>query len=200
MLVFIGIASGGTVQTETVANLFPALKTLADNNIEYAIAFQNGGYKPFNVNYLIKTAQEAGASHYMSIDCDMVFPHSGILRLLDSDKDIIGANYNQRYTPQYNERLATIKLSDDKGGFINVNADDVPRTMFKCAALGLGFTLIKMSVFDKLDKPYFNTYESPETGEFHTEDIEFCIKATKAGFDIWCNPTISMGHIGHAVA
>jgi hypothetical protein len=55
--------------------------------------------------------------------------------------------------------------------------------------------LIKIEVFDKLKKPYFVAYED-ENGDHHTEDIEFCINAKKAGFDIWCSPTTPVGHLG----
>ncbi len=194
--VAIGICSGGTVCAETVTSLIGALDTLHDKNVGVMVSMQVGGYKPYNVNKLIASAQEHGATHFMSIDTDMIFPTSGIIRLLDHDKDIVGAAYNARGNPTAGNPMQTvIKMADAKGNPINASADAMPKHLFKCSGLGLGFTLIKMSVFDKLEKPYFRDFESPE-GEHHTEDIEFCNKAMKAGFDIWCSPTIKIGHIG----
>ena len=67
--------------------------------------------------------------------------------------------------------------------------------LFKASGTGTGFMLIKTKVFDKLKKPYFVAWED-EDGNHHTEDIEFCINARKAGFDVWISPTIKIGHIG----
>lgn len=195
--ILIAICCGGTVHAETVTSLIAAMNTLSDKGVGVAVSIQIGGYKPHNCNKLVKEAQEHGATHIMFIDADMTFPSSGIIRLLDHDKDIVGANYNQRGNPQAgNPHTSTIKLADAEGNLIE--SKSMPPQLFKCWSLGLGFTLMKMSIFDKLEKPYFRDYESPE-GEHHTEDVEFFTKCQKAGLEVWCNPTIQMGHIGKYV-
>lgn len=195
--ILIGICSGGTIHAETVTSLIGALETLGDKGVGVSVSCQIGGYKPHNMNRLVQEAQDHNLTHLMSIDCDMIFPSSGVLRLLDADKDIIGANYNQRATAQSGEGLiSTVKMADNKGKLMSMN--ELPGQLFKCWSLGLGFTLMKMSIFDKLEKPYFRDYED-DKGDFHTEDVEFFTKCQKAGFEVWCNPTIKMGHIGKSV-
>jgi GT2 family glycosyltransferase len=49
-----------------------------------------------------------------------------------------------------------------------------------------------MEVFEKLEKPYFTLDESRPA----MEDVVICEKAREAGYDIWCDPTIKIGHIG----
>lgn len=192
--VLIGICCGGTIHAETVTSLIAAMNTLADKNVGVAVSVQVGGYKPYNCNRLVKEAQDGGFTHMMFIDADMVFPSSGIMRLLDNDKDIVGANYNQRGNPSAGDpKTSVVKMADDTGRLIAT--DHVPGQLFKCAGLGLGFTLMKMSVFEILNKPYFRDFEAAD-GDHHTEDIEFCEKARAAGLEVWCNPTIKMGHIG----
>lgn len=195
--ILIAICCGGTIHAETVTSLIAAMNTLSDKGVGANVAIQVGGYKDHNCNRLVKQAQENGMTHIMFIDADMIFPSSGIIRLLDHDKDIVGANYNQRGNPQVgDEKISTIKLADDKGNLIAKS--EVPGQLFKCWSLGLGFTLIKMSVFDKLTKPYFQDTESAE-GEHRTEDVEFFTKCHGAGLEVWCSPTIQMGHIGKYV-
>lgn len=192
--VLIAIACGGTIHAETVTSLIAAMNTLSDKGVGVAVSVQIGGYKPYNCNKLVKEAQDNGMTHIMFIDADMIFPSSGILRLIDADKDIVGAAYNQRGNPQSGDQnISTVKLADEDGNLIASN--EIPPQLFKCWSLGLGFVLVKMPVFEKLMKPYFRDSESPQ-GEHHTEDVEFFGKCQAAGFDVWCNPTIKMGHIG----
>lgn len=192
----VAICCGGTVHAETVTSLISALDTLRNKGVEAVVSIRIGGYKPLNCNALVRGAQEKGMTHIMFIDADMIFPSSGILRLLDSDKDIIGAAYNARGNPSSGDpKMSVVKLMDEKEDFISAPASSIPTELFKCGGLGLGFTLIKMPVFDKLEAPYFRDAETVD-GEHNTEDIVFCRAARAAGFDVWCNPTIEMGHIG----
>jgi GT2 family glycosyltransferase len=60
-----------------------------------------------------------------------------------------------------------------------------------------GCLLIKMSVFDKLSKPYFR-FDTDASGAIVGEDYVFCDRAREAGFRIWCDAALSreIGHIG----
>lgn len=192
----IGMATGGTIRAETVPCLVSAIEVLKGNGVGVALDLEIGGYVARNRNLLVKTAQEKHMDYIMFIDNDMLFPASGIQRLLDSDKDIVAANYNARGIPD-KPVISTLKMVDYR---IEENKNkvmpvDIPAQLFKCWALGTGFMLIKMSVFDKLPQPYFVEYEDEE-GEHHTEDVEFCTRAHDAGFDVWCLPSIKMKHIG----
>ena len=115
----------------------------------------------------------------MFIDTDMLYENDGIERLLKQNKDIIGGMYNFRRLPIKNI------VRDFKG----------QTETFKVSFLPTGFMLVKMSVFDKLEKPYF-FYDYDDEHHLDGEDAYFCRKAVKAGIDIWCDPTIKLKHIG----
>jgi GT2 family glycosyltransferase len=194
--ILIGICTGGTIRAETVAALVAAMDTLRDKGVTVNLSVQVGNFVDYNRNRIVTAALEHGCSHIMFVDSDMVFPSSGIIRLLDHDKDIVGANYNMRGNPSTGDMgMCTTKMADADGNLIAVNAEDIPTQLFKCHALGTGFMLIKSSVFAKLKKPYFQVYEDPD-GTSHTEDINFCAHAGEAGFGVWCSPSIKMQHIG----
>lgn len=188
MLLSIILCSGGTINSNTVSCL---LDTMTQTNFDKYVQLFTGGYKPFSLNMAVEQAQKHGATHLMSIDCDQIFPPDGITRLLSMDKDIVGANYNERRFPL----TSTLKMADESGNLI---VSEVTQTEpFKCVGLGLGFLLIKMSVFDKLKKPYFDIlFRGEDNQDFVTEDIYFCEKALKAGLEIWCHPGIKIGHEG----
>lgn len=192
----IGIICGGTVRAELLPCLVGAMEVLKGHGVGVNLACQVGGYAAQNRNELTKLAQSHKCDYLMFIDNDMIFPNSGIQRLLDADKDIIGVHYNARPKPGATQLVSTVKTDDpwNEANFGKV-VNGLPAQMFKCFSVGTGFTLIKMGVFDKIDYPWFESGETKEWGPF-TEDVDFCRKANAAGIEVWCNPTIEMKHIG----
>lgn len=191
--VYIGMATGGTIRSETATSLIAAMDVLKNNRVDVGLSLEVGGYVALNRNNLVRQAKEWGATHLMFIDNDQTFKPSALQRLLDHDKDIVGAPYNARQV-EGQPLISTVKLTDDyTSGKYDFNAQ-MPPQLFKCYGLGTGMMLIKMSTFEALKEPYFEEYED-EHGH-HTEDIEFCRRAIKKGFDVWCSPTIPVGHIG----
>lgn len=194
-MILIGICTGGTIQSLTVMSLMDLLTSYPEPN---ALSIQIGGYKPHGMNNLVRDAQQINATHLLNIDSDMTFPPDSIQRLLAHDKDIVGVNYRQRgnHTDQ-DFAVSTVKFPGKGSEYRRVNPEDFPKELFECAAVGLGLTLINMKVFDKLPFPWFRTTEDKNLHS--TEDIVFCKDAREAGFEVWCDPTIRMGHVGSYV-
>ena len=59
----------------------------------------------------------------------------------------------------------------------------------KVDVAGGGCLLVKMRIFDKIKPPYF----SPEYK--WSTDIQLCRQATEAGFEVWADTSIELGHI-----
>ena len=65
---------------------------------------------------------------------------------------------------------------------------------------GFGWTLIKKGVFehDEMKYPWFapkmQVFESGEVQDMCGEDVSFCLDAKEAGFEIWCDPRVRVGH------
>lgn len=187
-LISIGISTYGEIKIETMLCLLHAIEKLGD--VKLHLNFRKGLYIHDNRNYIVEEAIKAGATHLMFIDTDVTFEPEGIVKLLKDDKDIVGGMYNMKSLPL----TTTVKFTNDKGEFVKADANSIPKTLFKCHAVATGFMLIKLSCLNKLKKPYFDfgNYK----GELMGEDIYFCDKAVKAGIEVWCNPTIRIGHIG----
>lgn len=194
--ILIAICTGGTMRSETVTSLIGAMEVLKGHGVGVGLRIEIGGYVSMNRNRLVRHALENNFTHIMFIDNDMVFQPSAIQRLLDADKDIVGANYNARGVPG-KPVVMTIKLTDPalepQPG--QVKTVEISAQLFTTFSLGTGFLLIKTDVFKKMDSPWFVDGED-KNGECFTEDVEFCRKAHLAGYDVWCSPTIKMGHIG----
>ncbi len=65
---------------------------------------------------------------------------------------------------------------------------------------GFGWVLIKKGVFEdeKMTYPWFapkmQVFESGAVQDMCGEDVSFCLDAMDAGFEIWCDPRIRVGH------
>lgn len=199
-MITIGIPCGGSIKADTVISL---LTTLQAPPTEKALYIATGNYVHENRTTIVKRALLNKATHVMFIDADMTFPPNGIDRLMKDDKDIVGANYNVRGNPSLgNTPASTVKFVDENKRFIAKPGSEIPRELFKCYAVGTGFMLIKMSVFEKLSEPwfFFRDYIKDDGGrEMMTEDVYFCEKANEAGFEVWCDPQIPMGHQGEYI-
>src|SRR3990167_834852 len=181
----LGLPTTGTVKTKT---LFSIVRMLKQSSFSYDIITKDGSMLHWNREHIVKQAIERECSHVLFIDSDMFFEGDAAERLLARDKDIIGVPYNMKELPA----KTTLKIHDENGNIIQEEYDG----LMKCAAVGTGFMLIKISVFEKLSEPWF-FFESNDKGEVvKGEDVLFCMKARKAGFDIFCDMTISIKHIG----
>lgn len=138
-------------------------------------------------NNLAKRAlEDFGADYMLWIDSDMTFPGDLAQRLHAHGKDICGATYCRR-VPPYNLLGKQVREDEDVGLVEMVN-------------LPGGCVMVKASVYQKLVWPwYYETY-NVKHGEqvIGSEDYNFCGKATKAGYRIWCDLDLTreIGHIG----
>ena len=74
------------------------------------------------------------------------------------------------------------------------------RKPFTVDYIGFGWCMIKKGVFEhgEMKYPWFapkmQEFESGEVQDMCGEDVSFCLDAIAAGFDIWVDPRIRVGH------
>lgn len=194
MKISIGIPTRGDICIETMLCLLQALPyTNQELGCEFVFNFHKGTYLHELRNNIVKDARENNADYLMFIDTDLTFDHDGIVKLVKSDKDIIGGMYNMKSLPL----VTTIKIADENGKRLDIKQFEVPKDVFKCHAIPTGFMLIKMSSIKDMEFPF--GFDRDEEKQLVGEDIKFCIDAQALGLDIWCDPTIKIGHIGQYV-
>ncbi len=142
----------------------------------------------FARNDLVETAIKQKADYLAFIDADQVFNADYVSRLIAHDKDIIGCPIVKRGVPY------TINISMKQPNGIYAACSHFPEDkLFEVDGIGMGFVVIKTKVFEKIEKPWFDF--SQKLGE----DLYFCGKAKEAGFKIWAEPRLEVGHVGSAV-
>lgn len=181
----VGIPSYDHIKTETVISL---LQLQAISDLPLTFFLNQSLYIDYSRNQLVEVALQNGSSHLMFIDSDIQFQPDGVARLLAHDKDIVGGYYNTRRGNN------PIRVKGPEGFAV---PDPLPASMFQCIVLPTGFMLIKLECLQKLQRPYFSviTHEKGTVGE----DVNFCRKAHDAGIEIYCDPTIQLGHVGKQI-
>jgi len=148
-----------------------------------------------NRNYLSVQALNNNSDFLFMMDDDMICPPDTIEKLVADDKDIIGIAYHPR-----SETGQIVKFLDETHVVkLEHNEDPKYKKVFECMATGTGIILIKAEVLKATPRPWF-AFEYFPTGQCSLgEDWYFCREAKKAGFKVWCNPLIDIGHIGEKI-
>lgn len=133
------------------------------------------------VNYMIPRP-----THILFMDSDVLPRPRTMSALLAHDKDIVSGA-----VPIHQKGSFGWNVSKEEG-FVPLK--ELPNNLFKVQSCGFGVVLVKMTVFDKLEWPYWRSLYKPGLRTLG-EDIYFCQKAIEAGFDIWCDPKVKCSHI-----
>jgi len=148
---------------------------------------------------------KSDCDHLLFIDADMTFNPEDVLRLLawNQNKGIVAGAYEAR-----KEGKIYILTLDSKNN--DVVMDNMG--LVKAKRVATGFMMIQRQVFTKLAKlhpewlhkdnadpketlyAFFDFLCTPEG--YVGEDFLFCQRATDAGFEVWIDPTIKLGHMG----
>ena len=182
---------------DSVPTQFRQALAMLQKEGEVALTMQVGSLVYNARNNLAKTAAEMGVDYVFWLDSDMVFAPNTLSRMTktleDNDLDFLTGVYFRR-VPPFSPVLYS-KMSDDGMDYAEVT--DLPTEgLFEVAACGFGCVLMKTDVI-------IDTYA--KTGEMFTpiggtgEDISFCIRARQCGYKIMADPSIVLGHVGHAV-
>ena len=136
------------------------------------------------------------------IDSDIIFNSEKFFQLVLMDKDIAAGWYATE--DGHTTSVAHWLEEDDfrnNGGVMNhetVESISKRRKPFTVDYTGFGWVLIKKGVFENLEYPWFapkmQVFESGAVQDMCGEDVSFCLDAIDAGYKIWCDPRIRVGH------
>lgn len=192
--VCIGISTNRGVKAQTTGSMIRMAHQFPYDL--HVVMATDGVSAPENRTYIVREAMKAKYSHILFSDDDMVFNPDTLGRLLAHNKPIVGTAPNMRCFPP----KTTVRFMDEAGELLpehHVEPDfKMPTELFKCYAVGTGLLLVEMEVFKTIDFPWFQ-FEFTEAGFVKTgEDVFFCKQAKKKGYDVWCDPTITVLHCG----
>lgn len=138
------------------------------------------------------------------IDSDIVFNLESFYKLVWMQKDIASGWYCTE-DGRTTSVAHWLEEGDFKtnGGVMNhemVDGIQKRKKPFTVDYIGFGWCLLKKGVFEhpEMKYPWFapkmQVFDSGEVQDMCGEDVSFCLDAIAAGFEIWCDPTIRVGH------
>jgi hypothetical protein len=120
------------------------------------------------------------------IDDDHAFNQNVLLDLIENDVDIVAPAVMRRQKPF---RSVACSLAGEALDFNKF----MPNALVEVLHTGSSGMLVRKQVFEAIEPPWF------EMGNGISEDVIFCQKAREAGFDVFVDLAIRIGHITTAV-
>ena len=141
---------------------------------------------------LINQAIEVKSEWALWLDSDMMFPPTTLLRLLAHNQDIVACNYMKR---SYPFKSVAFMDTNDWESWVPLQSEDELLTV---EAIGMGCVLMRTSVFEKLNRPYFEYTYQPKTKDWGGEDFTLFKKLNGAGVQLKVDTNLSneIYHIG----
>jgi GT2 family glycosyltransferase len=131
------------------------------------------------------------------IDSDISWTTEQFFKIYDSDKDVISGAYllADGFT-------TTIHAWGSPGGIPAAEILNMKEPI-KVQSIGFGFVAMKSGVFEKIQRPWFNleyvkvgkSIDGKDIFDSVGEDISWCVKAYKAGIEIYFDPEVLVTHM-----
>jgi hypothetical protein len=148
-----------------------------------------------NRNLIIKQALEYDCTHIFFVDDDVILPRDILVKLLTHDKDIVTGLYLMRNFPH--QPIVFDEARPDGKCKHYFMPDESEPGLVPIVNCGLGAVLIKIEVFKKMPHPWITLGEAE--ADHWCDDITFFNRARALGFELFCDTSIHVGHIGSMV-
>jgi len=193
--ILIGIPSRGMVSIHFLSSL---LKQSIPVNTSVEYRFIGGKEVGDARNKLGEESLKLKSNYLLFLDEDVIIPQDAIARLVnlgDEGRDIVaGVYYSKQIPPQ-----PLIFKGRGTGSFKNWTVGEILEDV---DGVGMGLTLIRTELFNKLKKPWFKTIgaekfttKKGQTVSFSTDEaLYFCDKAISKGFRITVDTGIQGVH------
>lgn len=155
-----------------------------------AIMQSRGASIAKNRNNIADQALKVNAKWVWYVDDDQIFKPNTLKALIARDVDVVSGLYVQRNAP-FIPHVYDVPETD-----IGVTCHllkPFEAGMKRRLATGAGCLLIKTKVFKELEPPFWRLGQLVK--DEWCDDIDFFKRVRQAGFDVWCDYDVTVGHI-----
>jgi len=187
MRLLIAVPAHDYMHIDFVNSLLGLCRRLQEDEVEYDVRIHGGTLVYCARDALAKAAMDGGYTDVLWLDADMVFQDTLVDDLQFSGKSFVsGIAHGRR--PPHQSCLFTEVYPQIK------RFAEYPSNTFRVAGCGFGCVLMKTdilrAIWDRHGTCFFPTRELGE-------DLAFCQRATEGGYEIYAEPSVRLGHIGH---
>lgn len=188
MKLLIAIPTLDFIHVNFLESLLKLTKLLNERGVDYEVRIKSGTLVYLAREALTSYALGYGFTHVLWLDSDMVFEEEVFDDLYDTGKDFVCGIFHAR-RPGHQSCIFRSVTPPDRYKW-----DEYPTDTFKIKGCGMACTLVTTDILLKVYQTYGNCFTPyDQLGE----DLAFCKKADELGVEIWCEPTVRVGHIGH---
>jgi GT2 family glycosyltransferase len=163
-----------------------------------AVAFQVGSLVYTSRNNLSIQALNMNAEYILWLDSDMVFQPDLLERMFkvmeENKLDFLSGLYFRRAKPFTPVIFDKLEMRED--GCHWHNMESVPTELTEIEGCGFGVVLMKSEIIANVFGSQGDLF-TPLMGV--GEDLSFCWRARQAGYKLYLDPSISLGHVGNFV-
>ena len=188
MKLLVGVPTTDYVHAEFMKCLVELTGRLIRNGVDADVMIIGGTLVYIARNRIAQHAINENYTHVLWLDSDMTFGPDIVEDLQFCGKDIVcGAFIGRR--PMYGPCVYS-----DISGVLMEKVKEWGTEPFQVAGCGFATVLTKTEVLKEVKSRYGTCFNPTDK---YGEDLAFCDRATKCGFEIWCEPTVRPGHIAH---
>lgn len=188
MRLLIAIPTLDYIHVQFMERLLKLIESLNERGVDYEVKIKSGTLVYLAREELTAYAINEGFTHTLWLDSDMVFEEETFDDLYDTGKDFVCGIFHAR-RPGHQSCIFKNLTPPDRYRW-----DEYPTDTFRIKGCGMACTLVKTDVM-KAVREHFGTCFTPAFAL--GEDLAFCKRADEMGIEIWCEPTVRVGHIGH---
>lgn len=187
----IAIPCYDTMRAEFAQSLTRLMAKLTADGIAYEVKIISGTVVHMARDNLAKHAVNNGFSHVLWLDADMVFDDTILEDLTISGKtdQIICGRFISRHNPYLPTIFHTIVANATR-----VDEDHIPDETFRISACGFACVLTPAKALQDVLNSNSGSAFLPTIRL--SEDLAFCQRVSGLGYEIWCEPTARVGHVG----
>lgn len=192
--IYLAILNEGWIRCEHINTVLLMLGTgnvmlhLENPAISWGIPIAN------NRNKIVKRFLETDADFLLMFDDDVV-PVFNPAQAILYDRDVLGLPTRRR-TGQRIEWVVYAKHPVEKNKYSAIDLDKVrgDADILKVDAVGTGAILIKRKVLETVKAPFMDVFDDDGL-RILGQDLNFCQKAIKAGFEVFASPKMICEHV-----
>ena len=188
MKLLIGVPSLDFVHVDFVKSLIGLTQKLQSDRINHEVFVCNGTLAHVARDKVACKAINEGFTHVLWLDADMIFTPEILDDLQFCGKPFVTGIAVSRRPPFKLCIFKDLRLDHLE------NFEELPPEPFRVAGCGFACVLIEVDILKQVQNHYRTCFLPMQS---YGEDLAFCLRAKEMGHEIWAEPTVRLGHIGH---
>ena len=190
MKLLLAIPCMDIVPVPFMESLIGLTRRLDRDKVCYEIGIESGTLVYMARDRLASKAVNNGFTHVLWLDSDMVFSDAIVEDFQFCGKSFVSGIAHGRRSPF----ISCLFKSLDLSALERWKYEDYPADTFRVAGCGMACVLMETKILNEVFLK-FNTCFMPLLS--YGEDLSFCKRAVSLGYEIWAEPTVRLGHVGH---